>query len=167
MKICSNCKIEKKVSEFHKASSAKDGYNYYCKLCNNQHAKKYRENHPVKVKRATLRFREDNLEYFMVRSAKLRAKKYNLPFNLDIEDIHIPIFCPYLRIKLNLTKGNGRKESSPSLDRIIPELGYIKGNIEVISDKANRMKSNATSRELLDFALAILDKVPNEQYNRL
>jgi hypothetical protein len=167
MKICSNCKIKKEFSEFHKASSAKDGYNYYCKLCNNLHAKKYKENHPDRVKDTSKRFRETNVEYFMLRSAKLRAKQHNLPFNLDIEDIEIPEFCPYLKIKLDKTKGNGRKDSAPSLDKIIPELGYVKGNIEVISDKANRMKSNANPRELIEFALAILDKVPNEKYNRL
>jgi hypothetical protein len=35
-----------------------------------------------------------------------------------------------------------------SLDRIVPELGYVKGNIAVISNRANSLKSNATLEEL-------------------
>ena len=36
---------------------------------------------------------------------------------------------------------------SPSLDRIVPELGYVKGNIRVISNRANHLKSDATLEE--------------------
>ena len=51
--------------------------------------------------------------------------------------------------------GRGKKgavPSSPSLDRIIPELGYVPGNVQVISHQANTMKSNATLKELKAFA---------------
>jgi hypothetical protein len=41
---------------------------------------------------------------------------------------------------------------SPSLDRIKPELGYVPGNIQVISARANVMKNDATPEELLAFA---------------
>jgi hypothetical protein len=47
---------------------------------------------------------------------------------------------------------------SPSLDRIDNNKGYIKGNVEVISWKANIMKSNASPEELVEFAKAILEK---------
>lgn len=40
------------------------------------------------------------------------------------------------------------QHSSPSIDRIIPELGYVRGNIAVISMRANKLKSDATSEEL-------------------
>ena len=36
----------------------------------------------------------------------------------------------------------------PSLDRIIPTKGYIPGNIAVISQRANCIKSDATSEEI-------------------
>ena len=44
--------------------------------------------------------------------------------------------------------GTKDKQKSPSLDRIIPEKGYVKGNIIVVSLKANTMKNNATIEEI-------------------
>jgi hypothetical protein len=42
--------------------------------------------------------------------------------------------------------------ASPTLDKIIPELGYVRGNIAVISHRANRIKSDATLAEVLKLA---------------
>lgn len=86
-------------------------------------------------------------------SAYSRAKKNNIPFDITPADIFIPSHCPYLKKKM--IKGT---MMAPSLDRIIPELGYVRGNIEVISRKANAMKSNASVEELLEFAYTILER---------
>jgi hypothetical protein len=94
----------------------------------------------------------NNIERYLVQSARNRAKKYNLPFDIRHEDVVIPEFCPYLGIKLVPFS----EWSSPSLDKIIPELGYVKGNIQVISTKANTMKNNATQDELVRFAESVL-----------
>lgn len=48
------------------------------------------------------------------------------------------------------TRGGG--PNSPTLDRIRPDLGYVKGNVIVISGRANRIKSDATIEELRDIA---------------
>jgi len=100
-------------------------------------------------------------EYHMFTRAKDRAKKANQPFNITIEDIIIPAVCPYLGIPLQVNRKK-QNDGSPSLDRINPSLGYIKGNIEVISNKANAMKYNATSEELLIFANAIIRRYNKE-----
>ena len=61
----------------------------------------------------------------------------------------VPEFCPVLGIKLvPYNNGSGFHIDSPSLDRIKPELGYIKGNVRVISNRANLLKNNATVEEL-------------------
>ena len=52
-------------------------------------------------------------------------------------------------LEIPLTVGYGNSlENSYSLDKIIPELGYVKGNVWVISNKANMIKSNASLKEL-------------------
>lgn len=105
------------------------------KEINKLYAKKYYRDNP-----------EKNLFY----NAKQRAKKLNLPFNIEVKDIIIPDFCPLLEIPLKIGDGN-IKDNSPSLDRIIPDKGYIKGNIIVISSKANVVKNNLTKDSLLTF----------------
>jgi len=46
-------------------------------------------------------------------------------------------------------KGDGKvRPNSPSIDRVSPGKGYVKGNVIVVSQKANSIKSNATPHEL-------------------
>jgi hypothetical protein len=84
----------------------------------------------------------------MLSRAKARAKTKGLEFNISTEDIFIPEYCPVLNIKLEFYQKQGGGESSPALDRIDSSKGYIKGNVQVISSKANRIKTNATVDEI-------------------
>jgi|SRR5208282_549913 len=86
-------------------------------------------------------------EYHMLDGARTRAKRLRVPFSLIPEDINIPKRCPLLGIPLRFAIGrpNG---NSPSLDRIIPKLGYTKENSIVISYRANMLKNDATLKEL-------------------
>lgn len=90
----------------------------------------------------------------ILRSLKHRAKRRGLAFSLDKKDIVIPEFCPVLGIRLqsHTGKGHGGKFDSPSVDRIDNALGYVKGNVQVISQLANAMKSEANPEQLLKFA---------------
>lgn len=88
-----------------------------------------------------------NPEYYLFVNAKSRSKRYGIPFNLELSDIKIPQFCPVLGIELK--KGIGKvSDSSPTIDRLDNTKGYTKGNILVVSFKANRLKSNASVEEL-------------------
>ncbi len=83
----------------------------------------------------------------LIADAKKRAKREGLPFDLTAADLTIPELCPVLGIPL----ARGDKvlgDSSPSLDRITPILGYVRGNVY----RANRIKQNATPDELLAVA---------------
>jgi hypothetical protein len=84
----------------------------------------------------------------MWQSARFRAKKHGVPFELTIGDMpEIPASCPVLGIPIFC--GNGRQAAnSPSLDRLDPGGGYTPGNVRVISLRANTLRSNATAEEL-------------------
>lgn len=79
--------------------------------------------------------------------AKQRAKIQGIPFSIKEEDIICVRKCPILGIPLQYGL-NKSSNASPSLDRIIPSKGYVKGNIAVMSLRANRLKSNATYQEI-------------------
>lgn len=97
------------------------------------------------------RWKLKNHERMMLQNTRDRARAKNIPFNLDISDIHIPEYCPVLGIKLE--RGTGKPTpNSPSIDKIIPALGYVKGNIIIVSYRANTIKNNATVDELTKIA---------------
>jgi hypothetical protein len=83
----------------------------------------------------------------MVEAAKHRARKLGVPFDLDWREIAIPAVCPVLGIPLTFGTA-GFQDASPSLDRLRPELGYIKGNVRVISYRANAIKRDASLDEM-------------------
>ena len=97
----------------------------------------------------------------MWRRAKARAVRKDLDFNIEIEDIEIPKMCPILKIPLFVSTGkSGAYKNSPSLDRIDSSKGYIKGNIQVISQLANSMKGAANWEELKLFADWVYSQTP-------
>lgn len=79
--------------------------------------------------------------------AKRRAKLDGLPFNITLDDIVIPDVCPVLGIPL-IPGLPANSPNLPSLDRFVPELGYVPGNVTVMSIRANSLKKNATISEV-------------------
>ena len=69
----------------------------------------------------------------------------------------IPEFCPVLGIRLEVTEiGSSEqrmaKDNAPTLDKFIPELGYVKTNVHIISWRANKLKGDGTPEEWLKVA---------------
>ena len=91
------------------------------------------------------KYRERAIETHMLK----RAKKRGLEVNITLEDIIIPEFCPVFGIRLarNVGQKTGGR-ASPSLDRIDNTRGYVRGNVIVVSLRANRLKNDATVEEL-------------------
>ena len=91
----------------------------------------------------------DDPRYAMFHNAKHRAKKRGLPFTIVMDDLIIPELCPLLEIPL-ISSSDKRSPNNPSLDRINPDpvIGYVPGNIQVISSRANWLKADATLEEL-------------------
>ena len=103
-----------------------------CSDCFNE----YRRNH-----------RKKNPEKHMLYNAHARAKTTDIIFDLKLKDIVIPKICPVLKIPLFIGTGQPTN-NSPSIDKIIPELGYTPINIVIVSHRANSIKNNASFDEI-------------------
>lgn len=111
-------------------------------------AKIYYHKNKEKVLANNERWKRNNPEYYLWHSARQRAKVNGLEFSIEVSDVVIPAICPALLVPLVWKD----KEFGASIDRIDNSKGYVKGNIQVISKKANRMKNNATQVELENFS---------------
>jgi hypothetical protein len=78
------------------------------------------------------------------------AERVGVDFDLTISDLYpLPETCPVLGIPINYGTGSrGAADNSMSIDRINPDLGYVKGNVVLVSQRANRIKNDATVDEL-------------------
>ena len=110
-----------------------------CKVCEKNKAnKKYRLN-PIPQ---------------LIFAFKKSDKTQKVPFDLTVEDIRDLLknsgnICPVLGVKMTISElGSGDTNYSPSFDRIYPKKGYVKGNIVIVSNKANRIKTDATVDEI-------------------
>jgi len=177
-KICKKCQIEKPIERFSKKTASKDGYLNQCKDCLNEYHNKYRSTPEQKEKKRiwskdylqrkfkerkayATKWRHDNPEMGLLVKARHRAKTKGLEYNLTIEDVTIPEYCPILGIKLERNlNGNGPIMTSPTLDRINNSEGYIKGNVRVISFRANALRNDAT---LYEMKLILKDMEENER----
>ena len=110
--------------------------------------KRYYERNRERLRAYQEDYRKRRTEWYLHSAIKSRAKKEGIPFNIDVEDIVIPDKCPVLGIKL-VRGQRGFCDTSPSVDKTIPNLGYVKGNIEVVSYRANKAKNNLSLEELV------------------
>jgi hypothetical protein len=140
-KKCYKCGETKPVSEFNKNRSKPDGLSSECKACNNTSLKSYAMRRPF---------------YSVLKAARSRATARDLPFSITeeyLESIWTGV-CPVFQVRLNLPSYGGHEHTAvkPSLDRLIPDKGYVPGNVVWMSLRANQMKSNGTSEELFRVA---------------
>lgn len=124
---------------------------------------KKRSKSPMGYKRPPpVRFPEDPRQLLIDRS-RIRARAKGAIYLIDVNDITMPLTCKYLGIPLDwgpasmrTTVGPRPRINAPSIDRIDSTLGYIPGNVQVISYLANVMKSTATVEQLRAFAKGII-----------
>lgn len=158
-RICTQCQEEKPRDHF---SSRQDGKRQRltsrCKECRNDN---YKQNPQRARDRANEHYHKNkalicaglrekytrNPVRNLFNAAKNRAKLGGIPFDITVDDVVVPDLCPVLGIPLVVNK-RAAKFNSPTLDRIIGDLGYVRGNVMVISYRANTIKSDATVTEL-------------------
>ena len=82
--------------------------------------------------------------------AKMRTAQHKgIPFDIGRDDVIYPAYCPVLGYELDYSrKARGVvADNMATFDRVIPELGYVKGNVRIISARANRIKDSGTAEE--------------------
>lgn len=133
MKTCRDCGETKPLTEYHKAATNKCGRRVNCKQCR---AKSAAEDYVT------------NWFYRTCRLKKAWSKKHAVPFDLDAEYLEsiYTTSCPVFNKPF--VKGDKSNDMSPALDRVVPSLGYTKGNVRYVSARSNRIKYDATIEEL-------------------
>jgi hypothetical protein len=140
LKLCVACNSHKPVNDFYKNNNK-------CKICFSVIYKKYYNDNRSIVAKRMKKYKVNHISKTLWLGARKRARERGLPFNIEESDIIIPEFCPALGMRL-VCNNCKVQDNSPTLDRVIPELGYTKGNVEVISWRANKAKGNASIEEL-------------------
>lgn len=107
-----------------------------------------------------LNYKFNNPQGTILKRIKQRAKKKGLEFNLTKEDIIIPEICPVLGIRLQVGNKKGIEPNAPSVDRIDNSKGYVKGNIKIISWRANSLKKDASIEEFEKILQYMKEYVP-------
>jgi hypothetical protein len=100
--------------------------------------------------------------YWLRQLAKQRAIKKNVPFDISIEDVEEIISemkCFYLGVPLKKNQGKLTHDSL-TLDRVIPNLGYVKGNVVACSHRANTIKNTASVNDLEIMIKALRELLP-------
>jgi hypothetical protein len=135
MKKCSKCGEVKPFTDFYTEKRATDKLTSACKRC---------------VYSAQLRYREKSFFMTTHHNKASQCRRSDIPYDLDadyLESIWTES-CPVFGFSLT-PRGDRSLDSSPHLDRIDPNKGYVRGNVAFISRKANLIKSNATAEDVL------------------
>ena len=109
----------------------------------------WRKNNPERVKELKRQNRGQAIQAdavkYLLRRLKHAANGKGIPFDLDASDFgSLPTHCPVLGIPI-VFPAPLHTHGLPSFDRIDPSKGYIKGNVKIISWRANRLKVDCAS----------------------
>ncbi len=161
MKVCTICLIEKPLDAFLKDKSAKGGYRNQCKACLRLRNKEVWDKRKEGYNKAMRKFRLTwkGVTQTSLTAAKGRSNKTGIPFDLTLD--YLRLLAEQQEYKCALTgkpmipKGGW---DTPSLDKIDPNLGYVKGNVQWVTKRANTFKSNLSVEQLLDMCKLCLER---------
>lgn len=108
----------------------------------------------IETKRKFLKYgNKEKTDLYKAKRSKFIIKQSNtkragIEFTINFGDLKFPEYCPVFNIKLDYFAKGKPQDNSPSFDRIDNSKGYIKGNVVIISNKANRLKSNSNLEDL-------------------
>jgi hypothetical protein len=89
-------------------------------------------------------------EKWIARSKGNKKGKYRRELSVDYYKTLLVTHCPLLEIELSydLYDNNVTPENYATLDKIDPKKGYVVGNVQIVSYRANTLKNSATLDEL-------------------
>jgi len=138
-KVCKKCNQSLNLNKFSLIEkwNTNSGTKNTCKKCSIKIRQTEKLNRDWKVDAARL----------LYKNIKSRCKRIQREFSIELEDIIIPEKCPVFGFELK-REDKQTWMCAPSVDRIDSSKGYIKGNITVVSRRANILKRDATIDEL-------------------
>ena len=138
-KICKECNQSLNLNKFSLIEkwNVNSGTRDICKKCSIRIRQTEKLNRDWKVDAAKL----------LYKNIKSRCKRIEREFSIELEDIIIPEKCPVFGFELK-REDKQTWMCAPSVDRIDSSKGYIKGNVTVVSRRANIIKRDATIEEL-------------------
>jgi len=152
---CTSCNktLDLNSKNFYKRNDSFTGYQFRCKSCLRKDPNRY--DRLVK---------KDDLLYFLkdcLNGAKHRSLYKNIEFDLTLEFLQELWnkqngLCALTKINMTHTILEGKLNTNLSIDKIIPKLGYIKTNVQLVCMCVNRMKSDLSIEELKYFCNLIL-----------
>ena len=94
---------------------------------------------------------QEPLARMRLHGAKARARKFNLPFDLDFEWMMERMDkCAVTNIPFELERtGEKQRSFAPSIDRIDPQKGYTKDNCRMVIGMYNRAKGEGTDEDVM------------------
>lgn len=141
-----------------------------CTECQKLAGRKFRENNPDYAREKSKKYKEDNAErlkeysrsyhkkiaergdsfHLQVKNIRLKCRKKGIPFDIDADYIQ-QLYdenpnCPVTGERMEL-QGKVGQGNNATIDRFIPELGYVRGNVNIISHRANMAKGKNTDPE--------------------
>jgi hypothetical protein len=174
VKTCRSCKRSLSLDSFHKHPQTADARSSRCNECERAYQREYharpgivekkraysdawRQKHAGSMKARQRASYERHHEKRLWGAARRRAEKAGIAFDIEVSDVVIPELCPIFGtpIERGAKHSLGPGAQSPTIDRIDSTKGYVKGNVWVISWRANRIKSDATPYELETIAAAV------------
>jgi hypothetical protein len=177
-KYCVSCKTRKPKTDFREEAGRRDGYYPYCIECQrfknrveSMSAERLEKHRAATNQRAKRRKDADPRLYkikSMLRTAKCRAPGRGYEFLITEDHLgdwrHIE-YCPvFAWIKLDWNREGEPGDDSPTIDRINSDLGYVPGNVRIISWRANSLRKDGTATE---FAYLLKDASRHSETERL
>ena len=157
---------------FRRKHKYKDGYYEHCKECNREKARKFRAEHKLKTGNADYRGsgkivnipKEDRLLMSAIRTRIAQSKQNNKrtgrPFNLT-DDYMYKLYksqsglCALTNYPMVI---DGDSNLKLSIDKIMPELGYVEGNVQWTLFCANRAKGDLLQEDFIKLCKMVIER---------